>query len=81
MMQRANIKQLFIMATGVVGIALALAALCIHKLGQASLAMAEAHRTRYASYRLADELRQSSDDSRLARTYVVTGDSKWERQY
>ncbi|MBV5291643.1 MAG: methyl-accepting chemotaxis protein [Curvibacter lanceolatus] len=34
------------------------------------------------SYRLADELRQSSDDlTRLARTYVVTGDPRWEKQY
>ncbi|MGY0194837.1 methyl-accepting chemotaxis protein [Leptothrix sp. BB-4] len=37
---------------------------------------------RYTSYQLADELRQSSDDlTRLARTYVATGDEKWERQY
>lgn len=41
---------------------------------------AEARRT--LSLQLADELRQSSDDlTRLARTYVVTGDSKWEEQY
>ena len=37
---------------------------------------------RYQSYLLADELRQSSDDlTRLARTYVATGDTKWEKQY
>ena len=37
---------------------------------------------RYLSYLLADELRQSSDDlTRLARTYVVDGDPKWEQQY
>jgi len=42
----------------------------------------EAERTRYESYLLADELRQSSDDlTRLARTYVVTGESKYEDQY
>ncbi|MEO8434793.1 MAG: response regulator [Pyrinomonadaceae bacterium] len=34
------------------------------------------------SYLLADELRQSSDDlTRLARTYAVTGDPKFERLY
>ncbi|WP_052293770.1 methyl-accepting chemotaxis protein [Azospirillum sp. B510] len=45
-----------------------------------SLTAAEA--TRYNSYLLADELRQSSDDlTRLARTYVVTGDAKYEAQY
>ncbi len=37
---------------------------------------------RYESYLLADELRQSSDDlTRLVRTYVVTGDPKFERLY
>ena len=41
-----------------------------------------AQERRYRSYLLADELRQSSDElTRLARTYVVTGDSKYEGQY
>lgn len=37
---------------------------------------------RYHSYQIADELRQSSDDlTRLARTYAVTGDEKYEKMY
>ncbi|GIU33878.1 methyl-accepting chemotaxis protein [Shewanella hafniensis] len=37
---------------------------------------------RYQSYQLADELRQGSDDlTRLARTYAVTGDEKYEKMY
>jgi methyl-accepting chemotaxis protein len=37
---------------------------------------------RYSSYLLADELRQSSDDlTRLGRTYVLTGDARYESQY
>ncbi|MBK8335256.1 MAG: methyl-accepting chemotaxis protein [Sterolibacteriaceae bacterium] len=37
---------------------------------------------RYKSYLLADELRQSSDDlTRLARTYVTTGEARYEQQY
>jgi methyl-accepting chemotaxis protein len=37
---------------------------------------------RYRSYLLADELRQSSDDlTRLGRTYVVTGNPEFEREY
>jgi methyl-accepting chemotaxis protein len=37
---------------------------------------------RYNSFLLAQELRQSSDDlTRLARTYVVTGDPRFEQQY
>ncbi|MBL8287285.1 MAG: methyl-accepting chemotaxis protein [Rubrivivax sp.] len=42
----------------------------------------EAAARRYQSYLLADELRQSSDDlTRLARTFVVSGEAKWEKQY
>ena len=49
---------------------------------QAETAVAKANRARHSSYLLADELRQSSDDlTRLARTYVVSGDAKWEQQY
>ena len=37
---------------------------------------------RYQSYLLADELRQSSDDlTRLARTYAVTGEPRYEQMY
>ena len=42
----------------------------------------QAYQNQYLSYRLADELRQSSDDiTRNARTYVVTGDTRWEEQF
>lgn len=42
----------------------------------------EANQSRYLSYLLADELRQSSDDlTRLARTYVVTGDAGYKQEY
>jgi methyl-accepting chemotaxis protein len=41
-----------------------------------------ANESRYQSFLLAKELRQSSDDlTRLARTYVVTGDPSYEKQY
>ncbi|MCK5720820.1 MAG: GAF domain-containing protein, partial [Thiomargarita sp.] len=37
---------------------------------------------RYQSYLLATQLRQSSDDlTRMARTYVITGDEKYEKMY
>ncbi len=49
---------------------------------QATEAISRAHQQRYTSFKLATELRQSSDDlTRLARTYVVSGDPKWEKQY
>ncbi|MDF2184793.1 methyl-accepting chemotaxis protein [Grimontia hollisae] len=38
--------------------------------------------TRYKSYQVADELRQSSDDlTRLARTYALTGNEDYEKMY
>ncbi len=41
-----------------------------------------AQSVRYESYQRANELRMSSEDlTRLARTYVVTGDSKYEDEY
>ena len=44
--------------------------------------LTESQESRYQSYLLADELRQSSDDlTRLARTYAVSGDSRYEQQY
>ncbi|MEX0829634.1 MAG: PAS domain S-box protein [Nitrospirales bacterium] len=40
------------------------------------------HAARHDSYLLADQLRQSSDDlTRMARTYVVTGDPRFEDMY
>ena len=45
-------------------------------------ALNESQQVRYQSYQAADELRQSSMDlTRLARTYVSTGDSKYEDLY
>jgi methyl-accepting chemotaxis protein len=42
----------------------------------------QASHSRINSYLLADELRQSSDDlTRLGRTYVLTGDEKYEKMY
>jgi signal transduction histidine kinase len=41
-----------------------------------------ANETRYQSYVLADELRQSSDDlTRMVRTYVATGDTIYKKRY
>jgi len=42
--------------------------------------LAEAQLQKYYSYQLADELRQSSDDlTRMARTYAVTGNEKYQK--
>ena len=77
-----SIKKLFLWALAAVVLLLAIAGWGIFKLGEALERQASANNARYASYLLADELRQSSDDlTRLGRTYVVTGDPKWEQQY
>jgi methyl-accepting chemotaxis protein len=78
----ATLKKLFgylLTLTAVLG---ALTYLALVHLSRAQLASDEANSARYQSYLLADELRQSSDDlTRLARTYVVTADPSYEKQY
>ncbi len=56
--------------------------MALFMVGQANQRVADVNAERYTSYLLADELRQSSDDlTRLARTYVVSADPMWEKQY
>jgi hypothetical protein len=58
-------------------IVLLVVAICFTAVNQRALN--ESHEVRYKSHLLAQELRQSSDDlTRLARTYVVTGDNSYE---
>ena len=79
---QSSIKKLFTVAGIATALALALAGFCIYQLSHVSTQLAQAQSARYNSYLLADEMRQSSDDlTRLARTYVVTGDARWEQQY
>ena len=81
-LRNISIKKLYALLSIQVVVALmAFGVLWSLKLGT-DQALLSAYETRYQSYLLADELRQSSDDlTRLARTYVVTGDDKYERQY
>ncbi|TCP10255.1 methyl-accepting chemotaxis protein [Crenobacter luteus] len=52
------------------------------QLQQASGELEAAENSRFQTYLLADELRQSSDElTRMARTYAVTGDARYEQQY
>ena len=49
---------------------------------QSQKELSASQHVRYRSYLAADELRQSSDDlTRMARTYVSTGDSTYEDEY
>jgi len=77
-----SVKRLFLINACACAILIALLAASALRLRAASLEVDAAQSSRYQSYLLADELRRSSDDlTRLARTYVVTGDEKYEKQY
>ncbi|MDE2503786.1 MAG: Snf7 family protein [Burkholderiales bacterium] len=74
-----RIFQILAVLTVVLSALVAGSAWQVQRFGRAS---DDATLRRYHSYLLAQELRQSSDYlTRLARTYVVTGDPKWEQQY
>ena len=57
-------------------------AIVINKYQKATIELEDAYNMQYKSLILADELRQSSDDlTRMARTYVITGNPMFEEQY
>lgn len=77
-----SIKQTFQTMVAVLLLPATLLVFAAYKVGAANDRVAEVNLTRYQSYLLADELRQSSDDlTRLARTYAVSADPEWEKQY
>lgn len=81
-MRALSLRALFVGLSAATAAMMLLLSAAILYLQGLNAAQSEANAARYQSYLLADELRQSSDDlTRLARTYVVTGDSKWEDQY
>jgi methyl-accepting chemotaxis protein len=81
-MRHLTIKQTFITLLVLTLVMAGLMLVALQRVSVAQGRATEASNARYRSYLLADELRQSSDDlTRLARTYVVTGDSRYEQQY
>jgi methyl-accepting chemotaxis protein len=77
-----SIKHLMAIVCGVNILLVILATFLIFSLSDKVGIFAEASSVRYQSYLLADELRQSSDElTRLGRTYVVTGEDKYEKIY
>jgi len=77
-----SIKTTFtLIATGMV-VAIAIVAFAAGLYFVATDRMTGTLQQKYDSYLLADEFRQGSDDlTRLARTYVVTGDQQYVQQY
>lgn len=77
-----SVKRLFISLFVTISLLMLLLFLAIQQLNITTEQVAQAHLSRYDSYLLADELRQSSDElTRLARTYVVTGEPRYAQQY
>ncbi|AOW84984.1 methyl-accepting chemotaxis protein [Vibrio mimicus] len=65
-----------------IGIGITIAIVTVFQLDSLEKQVDQLAKIRYQSYQAADELRQSSDDlTRLGRTYVVTGDEKYEKMY
>jgi methyl-accepting chemotaxis protein len=77
-----SLKRLFLFSyAAIVGGILAVGVLCLVTSHNHRLLNLK-QQQRYASYLLADELRQSSDDlTRMARTYVETGEPQYEDMY
>ena len=80
--KRFSIRQILLTLTVIIaGLMVTLVVVAMAE-AQAGRELNQAHMRRHVSQQLAAELRQSSDDlTRLARTYVVTGDAEYERQY
>lgn len=82
MLQSARIRILIATMLALAAGAIAFMIYSTLALDRTKTAVRDAWAERYASYLLADELRQSSDDlTRFARTYVVTGDPSYEAHY
>ncbi|NRR32913.1 HAMP domain-containing protein [Oxalobacteraceae bacterium] len=82
MSKTLNLKTSFSILLGTTAVLSALMLWALLQLRAVEHQAAAAAAARYNSYLLADELRQSSDDlTRLARTYVVTGNAKYEQEY
>ncbi|MFI3137779.1 MAG: methyl-accepting chemotaxis protein [Methylococcaceae bacterium] len=82
MMKSLSLKGLFGLLIAGSTLLIAGILLILWWMSEANSSLTKVNDARYNSYLLADELRQSSDDlTRLARTYVVTGDKKFEEQY
>ncbi|MGP1667012.1 MAG: hypothetical protein ACTS5I_14090, partial [Rhodanobacter sp.] len=70
-----TLRMKFMLLIGLLLVTIGVLAFTQWGLNRATQSISQAHEQRYHAYQLADEFRQSSDDlTRLARTYVVTGD-------
>ncbi|AKU95205.1 Methyl-accepting chemotaxis protein I (serine chemoreceptor protein) [Labilithrix luteola] len=77
-----SIKRIFVLIAAITTVLVAIIGARVASLRTSAEESDASNRQRYQSYQLAMELRQSSEDlTRLARTYVVTGDPQYEAEY
>ena len=77
-----NLKRLFMLLFILNTVSFIFVAIVINKYQKSTVALEDAYQMQYKSLILAQELRQSSDDlTRMARTYVITGNSMFEEQF
>ncbi len=77
-----NLKKLFMLLFILNTFSFISVAIVINKYQNSTIKLEDAYQMQYKSLRLAQELRQSSDDlTRMARTYVITGNSMFEEQF
>ena len=77
-----KLKQLFILLLIINSIALISVVFILSEYQNAIKQLEDAYKMQHRSLVLADELRQSSDDlTRMARTYVITGDEMFKKQF
>lgn len=82
MLSRLSIRSLMSSIFIINGAFLIITLALIFTLVTSSNELHDASQNRLASFKVADEFRQGSDDlTRLARTYAVTGDDKYEKMY
>ncbi len=77
-----NLKRLFMLLFILNTVSFICVAIVINKYQKATIELENAYKMQYKSLILAQELRQSSDDlTRMARTYVITGNPMFEEQF
>ena len=77
-----NLKKLFMLLFILNTVSFIFVAFVVNKYQKATIELENAYQMQYNSLLLAQELRQSSDDlTRMARTYVITGNPMFEKQF
>lgn len=77
-----NLKKLFMFLFILNTVSFIFVAVMVNKYQKATLELENAYQMQYNSLLLAQELRQSSDDlTRMARTYVITGNDMFKKQF